>query len=1167
MSEHQLVSKSRRNLIVLFGSILVALGSGTNYVYSAYAPQLGAKLHLTHTQVNIVGIAGNLGVYCSGPFWGKFIDARGPRIPLLVAFILLSFGYGGIRAFYTGAIALPESSAAQFNRSVAALFVLSFCTGSAGNAGITSAMNSAAKSFPDRMRASVTGMVASGFGLSAFFFSTTAHVLFPGDTGALLLTLALGSSFAMLIGFFIVHPVPHTSQHDLYQALPASESQLSVADQLDTFSPVEATYEQDAIAHVRGTSRARDEARRSRSLVREDMPFLSEGASSYRGRSRNATRLALDIPAWSQSGSQDQDRRRSVSMHRDFIDATSNLREPSNDDANIHGLALFKTVDFWVVFGVLSLLAGTGLMYINNVGLIVQVLLAAGNPNWDRTDGGERQAAQVSIISIANAAGRLLIGLGADHGKNKYDAPRSYFLVITAIVAIASQVTLMYAEVPDHLWMSSGLLGLAYGATFGLCPVLTIEWFGISHFSGNWGFVSLAPVLSGNLFNLMFGRNLDNRATEPQPATTPSAGMLVRGLPSSKELLCYDGNACYTDSIRVSLFACFCALAISMFAAWRDKRRQKLEHSKAGLLWTVEEESSSDSQPMAQYPSPLTEPENELPSSQASSTLEGYPRVYKDPVHDYVELPAGLSCIVDTPQFQRLRELKQLGSAYYVFPGAAHNRFEHCLGVAHLARKMIEGLRTRQPELGIDDRDVKCVTIAGLCHDLGKEQMCQLVFSTDLIIGHGPFSHVWDNKFIHAVSPGTNWTHEMGSEMMFDAICNDYDVDLTTDEQNFIKDLIRGRPSLSSGRVPPEKPFLFEIVANNRNGIDVDKFDYIQRDTHAVGNKMNDVTSRLIRSARVIDNEICYADKDWYMVSQLFESRFALHKMIYNHKSCKSIELMIVDALVLADPFMHLADKIHNAEEYLHLNDSVLLEIERSQTPRIRTRQLYKQVDVYMFAVEHRSTLKSLTPERTAEVAKTIVMPEGEDAELAAEDVAIDMTLLHLGMKDKRPVDLVKFYGKPSSRAAPENASHVFSQSSQELCLRIFTRNPEKFGIVQTACREVLKQLFPPESDQMAETPSTPKTSSMKILEGVSGTISRSSPQKTSHARSVSTPFAHNPFTTVPPNYRESGSPQLQGTLTGKRYRGSQQNTPDIPDPKRIRPLPLTNQSSPTRGR
>jgi hypothetical protein len=198
-------------------------------------------------------------------------------------------------------------------------------------------------------------MVASGFGLSAFFFSTTAHILFPGDTGALLLTLALGSSLAMLVGVFIVQPVPHTTQHDLYQALPATESQLSVVEQWDTFSPVEATYEQDAIAHVQGTSRARDEARRSLSLAREDVPFLSEGVSSYRGRTRNATRLALDIPAWSQNPSQEQDRRRSVSMHRDFIDATSNVREPNSDDPNIHGLALFKTLDFWVVFGVLSL--------------------------------------------------------------------------------------------------------------------------------------------------------------------------------------------------------------------------------------------------------------------------------------------------------------------------------------------------------------------------------------------------------------------------------------------------------------------------------------------------------------------------------------------------------------------------------------------------------------------------------------------------------------------------------------------------------------------------------------------------------------------------------------------------------------------------------------------
>lgn len=103
----------------------------------------------------------------------------------------------------------------------------------------------------------------------------------------------------------------------------------------------------------------------------------------------------------------------------------------------------------------------------------------------------------------------------------------------------------------------------------------------------------------------------------------------------------------------------------------------------------------------------------------------------------------------DRRQFQRLRAIKQLGTSYYVWPGASHNRFEHCLGlqlmtpvysshltscpgVAHLARLMAEHLQKSQPELDITPRDVQCVQLAGLCHDLG----------------HGPWSHVWDSLFI-----------------------------------------------------------------------------------------------------------------------------------------------------------------------------------------------------------------------------------------------------------------------------------------------------------------------------------------------------------------------------------------------------------------------------------
>jgi hypothetical protein len=160
----------------------------------------------------------------------------------------------------------------------------------------------------------------------------------------------------MLLGFFIVRPTHHTSSHDLYESIPAAESQLSIAEHWDTFSPVEATAEQEAIAHVRETSRVRDESRvrRSRSLAREDIPFLlADGGSTYRGRGRNAARMSLEFHERPQHGSQDRGRDRSVSMQRDFIDATSNLNEPETLD--IHGMSLFRTLDFWLIFSILSL--------------------------------------------------------------------------------------------------------------------------------------------------------------------------------------------------------------------------------------------------------------------------------------------------------------------------------------------------------------------------------------------------------------------------------------------------------------------------------------------------------------------------------------------------------------------------------------------------------------------------------------------------------------------------------------------------------------------------------------------------------------------------------------------------------------------------------------------
>ena len=112
------------------------------------------------------------------------------------------------------------------------------------------------------------------------------------------------------------------------------------------------------------------------------------------------------------------------------------------------------------------------------------------------------------------------------------------------------------------------------------------------------------------------------------------------------------------------------------------------------------------------------------------------PRVITDVIHRSITLHPLCVQIVDTPEFQRLRGISQLGTVQWVFPCARHDRFQHALGVSHLASEWARQFQREQPELKITDQEVLCVTVAGLVHDLG----------------HGPFSHFWEGSFLPAVA-------------------------------------------------------------------------------------------------------------------------------------------------------------------------------------------------------------------------------------------------------------------------------------------------------------------------------------------------------------------------------------------------------------------------------
>uniref|UniRef100_A0A5B6ZAA4 HD-associated domain-containing protein n=2 Tax=Davidia involucrata TaxID=16924 RepID=A0A5B6ZAA4_DAVIN len=170
-----------------------------------------------------------------------------------------------------------------------------------------------------------------------------------------------------------------------------------------------------------------------------------------------------------------------------------------------------------------------------------------------------------------------------------------------------------------------------------------------------------------------------------------------------------------------------------------------------------------------------------------------------------------------------------------------------------------------------------------------------------------------------------------------------------------------------------EKRFLYDIVANGRNGIDVDKFDYIVRDSRACALGCNFEFQRLLETMRVIDDEICYRAKEYLTIHKLFLSRADLHRTVYMHAKVKAIELMFVDALIKANGCLEISSKIDDPAEYWKLDDSILKTIEmdsrqelqesRDLIRRIRRRDLYQFCNEFTVPEDKLEHFKKVTPQ------------------------------------------------------------------------------------------------------------------------------------------------------------------------------------------------------------
>lgn len=259
----------------------------------------------------------------------------------------------------------------------------------------------------------------------------------------------------------------------------------------------------------------------------------------------------------------------------------------------------------------------------------------------------------------------------------------------------------------------------------------------------------------------------------------------------------------------------------------------------------------------------------------------------KDSIYGTIHLPPFVLSFIDHPIYQRSREIKQLGNVHYIFPSAQHTRFSHMIGAYNVATEWCSFLNNYSVQQ-ITPENQTCIQIASLCHDLG----------------HGPFSHLTE-QWLEESSNSLGYTlpkfnHEDLSDILLRRIVDDRHLDLDSDELKLISNMIKGNNANTKKESALQDPdYMFQMVSNDW-GVDVDRMDYLRRDTfHTFG----DIVSfdRIIHSSKLIGSSIAFHQGEEPNLSKFFVTRETMFHTVYHHKNVVGIDILWKDMMSLYD--------------------------------------------------------------------------------------------------------------------------------------------------------------------------------------------------------------------------------------------------------------------------
>ena len=253
----------------------------------------------------------------------------------------------------------------------------------------------------------------------------------------------------------------------------------------------------------------------------------------------------------------------------------------------------------------------------------------------------------------------------------------------------------------------------------------------------------------------------------------------------------------------------------------------------------------------------------------------------RDPIHGFIKISKQEKDLIDTEVFQRLRRIRQLAMTFLVYPGALHTRFDHSIGVMHIAGRICNKLRESDPNR-INEKDIALVRLAALLHD----------------IGHGPFSHVSEHlldEFTYDKTDKDKVREKIHEKITVDIIQTDPEIKtiLEDAERNFVIEMIEGKEKKWDWRR--------DIVSSE---LDADKIDYLLRDSYFTGVKygLYDL-EKIIESCLITERSntpLAISSKGIYALEQLLLARHHMTYQVYWHRVSLISTEMIIRGLTLA---------------------------------------------------------------------------------------------------------------------------------------------------------------------------------------------------------------------------------------------------------------------------